>query len=303
MRITIFGAGGVGGLFGSFLAKAGRAVEFIARGEQYKAPSQTGLKVTTPHGDFEIPTVSVFSSTEMLKKSKGFSELILVCVKTWHIEQSIEPLKSIVGPKTILLPLSNGLVSTQTLIHTFGKEKVVPGLCYGHYWMESPGKVLHIGPLAKIVFGELDSSLSERSQQILEVLSVPGIEVMIAESIEVEQWKKFIVIASLGPLTSICKISVDRLMKFQGMRMLLEQGMREVQALAMAKGILIPENTLSNALTLLDKGSSGATTSMQRDFLNNQPTELEAFSGYIIREAEKHAVSVPFHQWCYESLA
>lgn len=41
---------------------------------------------------------------------------------------------------------------------------------------------------------------------------------------------------------------------------------------------------------------------MQRDFEAKRRTELEAFSGYIVKEAEKQGMAVPIHQFCYDML-
>ena len=48
MRIAVVGAGGVGGILGAALAKAGADVTFIARGAHLAAMKSNGLKVTGP---------------------------------------------------------------------------------------------------------------------------------------------------------------------------------------------------------------------------------------------------------------
>ena len=45
-----------------------------------------------------------------------------------------------------------------------------------------------------------------------------------------------------------------------------------------------------------------ATSSMARDVMAHKPTELETFSGYLIRTAQALQVSVPVSERFYQAL-
>ena len=45
MRVAVIGAGGIGGLYGGLLARAGHDVRFLARGEHLSAIQQHGLEI------------------------------------------------------------------------------------------------------------------------------------------------------------------------------------------------------------------------------------------------------------------
>ncbi len=51
MRIAIMGSGGLGGYYGSMLARAGEDVTFIARGAHLEAITADGLTVKLPSGE------------------------------------------------------------------------------------------------------------------------------------------------------------------------------------------------------------------------------------------------------------
>src|SRR4029077_1644111 len=55
MRITIVGAGGVGGYFGAKLAKSGCEVGFVARGAHLAFMRRNGLLVESQLGDIHLP--------------------------------------------------------------------------------------------------------------------------------------------------------------------------------------------------------------------------------------------------------
>ena len=56
-------------------------------------------------------------------------------------------------------------------------------------------------------------------------------------------------------------------------------------------------------VTEILKGADNATSSLQRDFrIRRKQTELETFSGYIVKEAKKLGVSIPLSEKIYQGL-
>ena len=54
MKYVIIGAGGTGGAIGGFLARAGKDVTLIARGEHLEKIQQRGLYFETPDGEYMV---------------------------------------------------------------------------------------------------------------------------------------------------------------------------------------------------------------------------------------------------------
>lgn len=56
-------------------------------------------------------------------------------------------------------------------------------------------------------------------------------------------------------------------------------------------------------VTEILKGADNATSSLQRDFrIRRKQTELETFSGYIVKEAKRLGVSIPLSEKIYQGL-
>ena len=68
MRIAVIGAGGVGGPFGSALARSGEDVWFLARGAHLDAMRKSGLTVTGARGEFHLDNVQATDSPEEIGK-------------------------------------------------------------------------------------------------------------------------------------------------------------------------------------------------------------------------------------------
>ena len=64
MRVAVVGSGGVGGYFGGRLASAGTEVVFIARGAHLAALKTRGLRIQSPLGDVDLPTVNATDDPE-----------------------------------------------------------------------------------------------------------------------------------------------------------------------------------------------------------------------------------------------
>ena len=58
MKIVVVGTGGLGGYYGALLLVAGADVSFIARGAQLEALRTRGLRIESPQGDLDLPTIT-----------------------------------------------------------------------------------------------------------------------------------------------------------------------------------------------------------------------------------------------------
>mgnify|MGYP000495001858 FL=1 len=138
MNIVVIGAGGVGGYFGGKLAKAGFDVTFIARGKHLEAIKERGLQVKSILGDFIVYT----KATDKLNEIKN-PDLVILGVKSWQVLGVAQELKSVITPRTMVLPLQNGADNADTLLSVLPKEHVLAGLSKIVSKVESPGVINH----------------------------------------------------------------------------------------------------------------------------------------------------------------
>src|SRR2546430_3277962 len=103
--ILVYGAGAVGSFYGGMLARAGRDVRFVARGEQRRAMELKGVHIgSTIHGDVKIAPVQVFGRAA----DAGAVDLALVCVKTQQTAEVLDDLATAVRDETGVGALPNG---------------------------------------------------------------------------------------------------------------------------------------------------------------------------------------------------
>jgi 2-dehydropantoate 2-reductase len=299
VRVAVFGAGGVGGYFGGRLAQAGEDVVFIARGQHLAAIRDHGLQVSSVAGDFMIQPAIATETPALVDPV----DLVLVGVKAWQVNDAAAAMRPLIGPGTMVLPLQNGIEAPKQLADVLGGDHVLGGLCRLIALVGAPGHIRHTGVEPYIAFGELDSRPSERIEQLRQAFtSAQGVRVEIPTNIQVAMWSKFLFIASLSGMGAVTRMPVGEIRSHPETREMLIQAMAEIHAVALRRGIPLPEDIVARTLSLIDGLPAEGTASMQRDIIDGRPSELDAQNGAVVRLGQELEVEVPVHSFIYRAL-
>ena len=298
MRIAIFGTGGVGGYFGGRLAHAGEDVTFIARGEHLRAIKAKGLMVDSPSGNFVVfPAKASDDVSEV-----GEVDLVIVGVKAWQVPEAARTMKPLVGPRTTVLPLQNGVDAASQLVHELGPDKIIGGLCRIVSFVVEPGHIKHAGFTPSIVIGEMDNRRTDRITLIELLFKRAGLEITVAPDIQAALWTKFLFIASFSGIGAIADSPAGVLRSDPKWRAQMLKAMEEIYALALARGIKLPSDSIDKVMASVDSLPEDATSSMQRDIAAGKASELESQNGAVVRLARESGIEVPTHTLIYETL-
>lgn len=299
MQIAVFGAGGVGGYFGGRLAQAGEAVTFIARGEHLRAIRERGLRVDSLLGDFVIqPARATDSPAEV-----GPVDAVLLGVKAWQVREAAEAMRPLIGPATFVAPLQNGVEAPDELAAVLGREHVLGGFCRIIALIAGPGHIRHAGGQPYIAFGELDNQRSERVERLRAAFSrAAGLTVDVPADIRAAMWEKFLTIASFSGVGAVTRAPIGVIRSVPETREMMVGVMREIIAVANARGIPLGEDAVQRALTFRDSLPSDSTASMQRDIMEGRPSELEWQNGAVVRLGREVGVETPLNAFIYHSL-
>jgi 2-dehydropantoate 2-reductase len=298
MRIVVFGTGGVGGYFGGRLAQAGEDVTFIARGDHLQAIKANGLKVDSQSGDFVIYPAK---ATDDVNEA-GEVDLVIVGVKAWQVPEAAHAMKPLVGSNTTVLPLQNGVDAVSQLVEELGSDHVIGGLCRIVSFVAGPGHIRQAGFTPSIVIGELDNQRTGRIDMIERVFKSAGLEISVAADIQVALWTKFLFIASFSGVGAIANAPAGVIRSDPKWRNQLLRAMEEIYALAHARGIKLPAESIATVMAFVDGLPEDATSSMQRDIAAEKPSELESQNGSVVRMGREAGIEVPTHALIYETL-
>lgn len=298
MQIVIFGTGGVGGTFGGLLAAAGERVSFVARGDHLRALREEGLRLVRPEGDLHVEPVVASDRPEDLRPA----DVVLVATKSWQLDDAAPGLRALCGTDTFFVPLLNGVEAGSWLAERLGDGRVVPGSCKVIAYVEAPGTIRHLGATPSIVFGEPDDRRSDRVLRLLAAFERAGVRATVPRSIQRALWSKFLFVASVGGVGAVTRAPLGAVRRVPETRTLLERAMREIEALARARGVDLPENEVARAMGFVDVLPAAATASLQRDVAAGRRSELEAWSGAVVRLGLQSGVPTPVHDFLYRSL-
>lgn len=299
MRIAVFGTGGVGGYFGGRLAQAGEEVIFIARGEHLRAIRERGLRVDSIKGDFVIrPAQATDNPAEV-----GPVDAILVGVKAWDVPQAAQLMRPMVGPETFVVPLENGVEAPDQLAEVLGREHVLGGLCKIISAIVAPGHIRHAGIDPYIAFGELDGRTSERAERLRQAFArATGVTAEVSDNIQAAMWEKFVFIAAISGVGAVTRAPAGVIRSLPETRQMLEQAMREILAVARARGVALSEEVIPQTMAFIDALPANGTASMQRDIIAGRPSELDYQNGTVARLGRELGVPTPVNAFIYASL-
>jgi 2-dehydropantoate 2-reductase len=261
MRIAIYGTGGVGGYFGGRLAQAGEDTTFIARGEHLAAIQSGGLRIESLKGNAHIYPVQATDNPA----SVGEVDIVLLGVKAWQVPEVAIAIHPMVGAKTIVIPLQNGVEAPAQLIAELGEEHVLGGLCQISAFIAEPGLIRHVGVEPYIAFARLDGKPSQPADHLRQAFLKVGVKVEIPQDIQAAMWEKFVFIVAISGVGAVSRQPAGIIRSLPETRRMLEGVMQEIVSVAAAKGILLPEDAIMRKMAFIDHMPAEAVASMQRD--------------------------------------
>ncbi len=298
MRIAVLGSGGTGGYYGALLARSGQEVSFIARGAHLRAMRERGLQVLSVFGDFHIQPHLVTDKPADV----GPVDVLLFCTKTYDTDIAAESARPLVGPETGVLSIQNGIDATDRIGRVVGMEHMLAGATWISSAIDAPGVIKQASDFRRLVFGELDGSITARAQAIHDALKAAGVTVELSQSILKVIWTKFVFISGVSALGSLTRLPMAAFRAVPETRNMLTNLMQEVVALAAASGMPLDTDVVKNALAFIDNAGPNIKASMQLDVESGHRTELESMIGIIGRRGRQLGVPTPVADFVYASL-
>jgi 2-dehydropantoate 2-reductase len=290
MRIAMMGSGGVGGFFGGRLAHAGYDVSFVARGAHLAAMREHGLTIENePQGDIRLPEVRATDDPASL----GPVDLVIVSVKLWDTESAARQIRPLLGPRTGVLSLQNGVIKDDILRRELGDAPVMGGVGYVATTLARPGVIHQTGTMQRVVLGEYDGRRSERAVFLHQALLKAGVAAELSTDVRRAIWEKYVFLVGLSAATTTMRAPIGPIRGNPRTRAFLLELMREAVAVGRAHGVALPEDYAEQRLAFADGLPADMTSSMHHDLERGSPLEVEWLSGGVVRLGEARGVPTP----------
>jgi 2-dehydropantoate 2-reductase len=306
MRVTMIGAGAMGGVTGAFMARAGEDVTLVDTVvEHVRAIRKDGLRMD----GLQEFTVRVPAITP--DELRGLLELVFIAVKTQHTGAALDEIVPHLGPDSIVVPLQNGL-SALWIAGRVGKERVVPTSITTHQFYMGPGHVRYLNP-GVVHVGEFDGRVTPRVEAIARLLS-HAYAAHATDNIWGWIWGKMIA-GSVIFATALVDASMGQAITASGRhrRMFVRiggestavaraLGVRVEPAADLDPGLLLPrtEAEWQAALDMMDRYAQlcmDVYSGVWRDIaVRKRRTEADTLIAPLIEQGEKVGLAMPLHR-------
>ncbi len=273
MKYLVIGVGGVGGPVAGYLYRGGKDVRLAVHGGTYDAVMEHGFIFESGTAGCVIPADRVYSPEE-----RGWvPDVIIVCVKSYSLESTLEVIRNAAGPETVVLPLLNGMGIGDRLEEMLPGLHVLRGGIYVSAHVSAPGAVTQDTKLMKIVFGEKDGPAGEKLMTMAKEFHGAGMDVVLSAEVKKDLFRKY---ASISPMAAACvyyDCGAAGLAETDERRAFFTELTRELVALGEARGVA--EDGLFDDMLRAFEGSvkHNVTPSFYRDVKNGRQCETDSF--------------------------
>lgn len=297
MKILVVGAGAVGGYFGGRLLEKGEDVTFLVREGRKQQLEKTGLVIKSMHGDVVLSPKLLVSG----EASEPF-DVILLSMKAYHLDAALKDVNPYIGPKTVVVPLLNGMAHMKKLTEVLGEQQVLGGLCFVEATLDADGAVVQTSAIHDLVFGERSGEKSDRMTRIADAFSGTKANFELSENMDRAMWHKYLFIATLAGVTSLFRSPIGPIREDALGAVTIRQTLEEVAAIMKTVDAPLGEGIVDGNWDKLHSIAGSMKSSMQRDMEKGLSVEAEHFYGYLLEVALENGVGAPTLEKIYANL-
>jgi 2-dehydropantoate 2-reductase len=299
---VILGAGAMGTIFGTHLARAGHSVAMVVREHRAQQIRADGLRLT---GLEEISVrVPALTDASSLRRAG----VLIVAMKTLGTAAALAPLRHV--QFDAVLSLQNGAFKNDQLIDVFGRERVLGALSDASGELRPDGSVLFTRNVMTLI-GELEGGLLPRAQAVASTIDGAGVRTTAVPDIVGREWSKFCGWAGYMTMAVATRSVSWKLVTDPDGALLIARVAREVAALARARGIELSDESMlpivsmcrgseeeAAAMVMRRNENMQATAPLHRmsslqDFEAGRELELEETVAVALREARGRGIAMP----------
>jgi 2-dehydropantoate 2-reductase len=290
-RVAVVGPGGVGGLLGALLTRAGHDVRYVARPDTAAALNANGIDVTSAvFGQFHVPARAEPELT-------GPVDLCRVTGKAGSLDAALAAVAADALGDGLVLPMLNGVEHMAVLRERYRPELVVAGAIRVETTRVGPGRIAHTSPFCLIDVASATAP-GDRVEALAGRLRGAGPDVMVGADEATLLWGKLVLLAPMALLTTHTRAAMGVVRAER--RSDLDAVAVEIAAVARAAGAQVDLDTVH---AMFDRVPPDFKSSMQRDAEAGRPTELDAIGGAVLRAAQRYGIATPVTARLVDELA
>ncbi|MFA5145157.1 MAG: 2-dehydropantoate 2-reductase [Candidatus Omnitrophota bacterium] len=288
MKIVIAGPGAMGCLFAAFLSKSKEEIWLLDKNKERALKlAQNGISIEGVSGKWNAKVKSTADPKDI-----GAADLIIISTKSYDTKAAITQAKPLIGDKTGILTLQNGIGNIETISEVSGPDNVIGGITNLGSALIDDTHIRHAG-YGETIIGKIDGSTPVILRNIRELFNKMKLETKISRDIKSILWSKLIINAGINALSALTRLHNGRLIEFEGTRRILRDAVTEAVKIAKRKRIkLIYDDPLAKVEAVCE-ATSGNVSSMLQDVLRRKRTEIDYINGVVVRLGQELGIPVP----------
>ncbi len=288
MKIAVIGAGAMGSLFGGLLSENCNDVTLIDVSKAHiDAINENGLFLTTDAGERYIKVPARYVN-EIEEKP----DLIIIFTKTIYSANALDSAKHLIGEKTYVMTLQNGLGNAELIEKYVPKEKIIVGMTNFPCDLIGPGKACSHGN-GVVIAMSADGQNYPFLKDVRETFNNAGLNCEISPDVFVHIWEKVAFNAALNTLTAVTRLRIGDMSSTEQGHSLAFEIAKEVIGVANKTGVHADLEAVNKNLEMAFEYHKSHMPSMMQDTLAKRQTEVDFINGSVVREAEAVGMDVP----------
>ncbi len=295
-NVSLIGLGALGIMFGHLLEQKMPEGSFrvIADRERIDRYKKEGIYCNNEacHFTFTAPEEEVPAA-----------DLLLIAVKYNGLADAIKAVRKHIGPDTIILSLLNGISSEEIIAETYGEEHLLYCVAQG---MDAgkEGNQCTYKNMGMLCIGEAEKGyMSDKMKRVAEFFDVIGFPYRLDTDMMKRLWGKFMLNVGVNQTVAVYEATYEAIQREGEARDTMIAAMREVMELSKRVGVSLTKEDLSYWLKVIEPLNPVGKPSMRQDTEAKRPSEVELFSGTVLRLAKKYGVETPVNAALYERIA
>lgn len=290
--VAVLGAGAVGSyVIWGLAEKPGIRLGVLAEGERAARLKANGIGI---NGRTYRPEVWA------PEEAHGV-DFLVVCLKYGALPGAMDSIRKAVGAHTVVMSLMNGVDSEEIIGARVGAEHLLPALIKVASRRTEDGVRFDPATTLGIIYGELNAPFdSARVGAVERLFAGTGVNLRVTEHIREEMWCKFRLNVCNNLPQAILGAGIGCYRDSEHMEAIRSGLRNELEAIAAAKGI-----DMSKVDTSTVHGSPAAASarfSTLQDLEAGRHTEIDMFSGALMRMGRELGIPTPYNDYTYHMI-
>ena len=292
MKIAIIGAGAMGSIYASFLAKSNNEVLAIDLWEDHlKAIKDNGLRVSGFSGDNIVKNVKVSNN---INDAKDY-ELFVIATKASGVGPVASKLSKIISNKSLILTIQNGLGAGERIASFMPTDNVLLGVAQGFgASMKGPGHAHH-NNMSMIRIGEMNGGITPRLNNLVKIWCDAGFNAKAFEDIEQLIWEKFICNVAWSGSCSVFRKTLGQVMDNEHMFNIAKGCAIEARQMGDLNKVNFTFDDTVEYITEFGKKLLNSKPSMLQDIEANRLSEVDAINGMVVTLGKELGIETPYN--------